>query len=76
MPGRKPDCARHGNRWTDLPQSLVFMDEWAYDRKRGEERFMMQIEEIIRNTTEDEQEKVDWTRALSARYPVLGTYQK
>ena len=37
---------------------------------------MMQIEEIIRNTTEEEQEKVDWTRAWSARYPVLGTYQK
>lgn len=26
---------------------------------------MKQIEEIIRNTTEEEQEKVDWTKAWS-----------
>lgn len=34
------------------------------------------IEEIIRNTTEEEQEKVDWTKAWSTKYPVLATYQK
>ena len=32
---------------------------------------MKQIEEIIRNTTEEEQEKVDWTKAWSTKYPVL-----
>ena len=37
---------------------------------------MKQIEEIIRNTTEEEQEKVDWTKAWSTKYPVLATYQK
>lgn len=37
---------------------------------------MKQIEEIIRNTTEQEQEKVDWTKAWSTKYPVLATYQK
>lgn len=37
---------------------------------------MKQIEEIIRNTTEEEQEKVDWTKAWSTKYPVLTTYQK
>lgn len=37
---------------------------------------MNQIEEIIRNTTEEEQEKVDWTKAWSTKYPVLATYQK
>lgn len=37
---------------------------------------MKQIEEIIQNTTEEEQEKVDWTRAWSTKYPVLATYQK
>ena len=37
---------------------------------------MKQIEEILRNTTEEEQEKVDWTRAWSSKYPVLATYQK
>lgn len=33
------------------------------------------IEEIIRNTTEENQERVDWTKAWSKRYPVLKTYQ-
>lgn len=37
---------------------------------------MKQIEEIIRNTTEEEQEKVDWIKAWSTKYPVLATYQK
>lgn len=37
---------------------------------------MKQIEEIIQNTTEEEQEKVGWTRAWSTKYPVLATYQK
>ena len=37
---------------------------------------MEKIEEIIRNTTEESQEKVDWTKAWSAKYPVLSTYQK
>ena len=37
---------------------------------------MEKIEEIIRNTTEETQEKVDWPKAWSAKYPVLSTYQK
>ncbi len=37
---------------------------------------MKQIEEIIRSTTEECQEKVDWTKAWSAKYPVLASYQK
>ena len=37
---------------------------------------MKPIEEIIRNTTEEEQEKVDWTKAWSTKYPDLATYQK
>lgn len=37
---------------------------------------MEKIEEIIRNTTEESQEKVDWTKEWSAKYPVLSTYQK
>ena len=37
---------------------------------------MNQIEEIIRNTTEEKQEKVDWTKVWSTKYPVLAAYQK
>lgn len=37
---------------------------------------MESIEEIIRNTTEETQEKVDWTKAWSTKYPVLAVYQK
>lgn len=33
------------------------------------------IEQIIQNTTEENQSKTDWTKAWSAKYPVLKTYQ-
>lgn len=33
------------------------------------------IEDIIKNTTEENQSKTDWTKAWSTKYPVLGTYQ-
>ena len=36
---------------------------------------MNTIEEIIRNTTEENVEKTDWTKAWSGKYPVLETYQ-
>lgn len=37
---------------------------------------MEKIEEILKNTTEENQDKVDWTKAWSKKYPVLGMYQK
>ena len=37
---------------------------------------MKDIEEIIKNTNEENQSKIDWTKAWSKKYPVLGTYQK
>ena len=33
------------------------------------------IEQIIRETTEENQSKTDWTKARSTRYPILKTYQ-
>lgn len=36
---------------------------------------MDNIEQIIKNTTEDNQSKTDWTKAWSTKYPVLKTYQ-
>ena len=36
---------------------------------------MKEIKEIIRNTTEENQHKVGWTKAWSGKYPVLKTYQ-
>jgi len=33
------------------------------------------IETIIKNTTEENQCQVDWTKAWSTKYPLLGTYQ-
>jgi len=36
---------------------------------------MKGIEEIISNTTEENQSNVDWTKAWSGRYPILKTYQ-
>ncbi len=37
---------------------------------------MDEITKIIRNTTEENQEKTDWTKAWSTKYPVLKTYQR
>ena len=33
------------------------------------------IEQIIRDTTEENQSKTDWTKAWSTKYPILQTYQ-
>ena len=37
---------------------------------------MDKIEKIIKNTNEKNQEKVDWTKAWSGKYPILKEYQK
>ena len=37
---------------------------------------MDEITKIIRNTTEENQTKTDWTKAWSTKYPVLRTYQQ
>lgn len=37
---------------------------------------MKEIEDIIKNTTEENQSKVDWTKAWSKKYPILKEYQK
>ena len=36
---------------------------------------MKEIEEVIRNTDEKKEEKIDWTSAWSKKYSVLATYQ-
>ena len=36
---------------------------------------MENIEQIIKNTTEENQSRTDWTKAWSGRYPVLKQYQ-
>lgn len=33
------------------------------------------IEQIIRETTEENQSKTDWTKAWSTKYPILKAYQ-
>lgn len=35
-----------------------------------------EIERIIENTSEETQKKIDWTKAWSRKYPVLGVYQQ
>ena len=37
---------------------------------------METIEQIIKNTTEENQNRTDWTKAWSTKYPVLGRYQQ
>ena len=36
---------------------------------------MKEIEEVIKNTDEKKEEKIDWTSSWSKKYPVLATYQ-
>lgn len=36
---------------------------------------MSKIEEIIKNTNDTNQGKVDWTKAWSMKYPILKQYQ-
>ncbi len=36
---------------------------------------MDSIEKVIKNTNEENQDKVNWTNAWSGKYPVLKTYQ-
>ena len=37
---------------------------------------MNEIEKIIKETTEENQSKVNWTKAWSGKYPILKQYQK
>ena len=34
-----------------------------------------EIEEVIKNSNEEKESKIDWTNAWSKKYPVLATYQ-
>ena len=43
--------------------------------KKDENNCQPSIEQIIRETTEENQSKTDWTKAWSTRYPILKTYQ-
>ena len=42
----------------------------------GKEHNTDNITEIIRNTTEENQSKTDWTKAWSTKYPILKRYQQ
>lgn len=35
-----------------------------------------EIEEVIKNTDEKKEEKINWTKAWGKKYPILVTYQK
>ena len=37
---------------------------------------MDKITKIIKNTNDEIQEKIDWTKAWSTKYPILKRYQK
>ncbi len=43
--------------------------------KKNENNSQPNIEQIIRETTEANQSKTDWTKAWSTKYPILKTYQ-
>ena len=41
----------------------------------NKESSQQSIEQILRETTEENQSKTDWTKAWSTKYPILKTYQ-
>ena len=41
----------------------------------NKESSQQSIEQILRETTEENQSKADWTKAWSTKYPSLKTYQ-
>ena len=43
---------------------------------KGMKLNMRDIENIIKDTNEDNQNKVNWTKAWSSKYPVLATYRE
>ena len=43
--------------------------------KNNKIRSQTNIEQIIRETTEENQSRTDWTKAWSTKYPILKTYQ-
>ena len=49
-------------------QSLDELIEFDFEIK--------EIEEIIENTSEETQKKINWTKAWGKKYPILTTYQQ
>ncbi len=41
-----------------------------------DDQVMNEIKAVMRNTTEDNVEQVNWTKVWSKKYPVLGIYQE
>ena len=37
---------------------------------------LKEMEDVIKNTNEEKEAKIDWTNAWSKKYPVLANYQK
>ena len=37
---------------------------------------LKEIEQVIKNTNQEKEEKIDWTTAWSKKYPILAKYQK
>lgn len=37
---------------------------------------LKEIEQVIKNTNEEKEAKIDWTNAWSKKYPILAKYQK
>lgn len=37
---------------------------------------LKEIEQVIQNTNEEKEEKINWTNAWSKKYPILAKYQK
>lgn len=62
----------------DIYQSkkLAVLYHLSLDELIGIDFEIKEIEEIIENTSEETQKKINWTKAWGKKYPILTTYQQ
>ena len=56
-------------------KQLATLFHLKLDELIGFEANVKEIEQVIENTSDEMQKKVDWTKVWAKKYPVLGTYQ-
>ena len=57
-------------------KSLALLYHLSLDELIDFDIDVKEIERVIENTSEETQKKIDWTKAWSKKYPVLGVYRQ
>lgn len=57
-------------------KKLAKLYNLSLDELIGFDVDLKEIEQVIQNTNEEKEEKINWTNAWSKKYPILAKYQK